>query len=63
MSEGAAPRHDGTDEAHVAALLAVLTRARADEVPHGTPLQQWRTRRLAALGSPAPPENRPSPRR
>jgi hypothetical protein len=37
------------DEAHLAALLAVLARARAGGVRNGTPLQQWRARRLAAL--------------
>ena len=39
----------GGDEAHLAALLAVITLVRADEARHGTPLQQWRARRLAAL--------------
>jgi hypothetical protein len=63
MSERPADRHDGTDEAHLAAVLAVLTLVRADETAQGTPLQQWRARRLAALGSPAPAEGRPSPRR
>ena len=53
----------GDDEAHLAALLAVLTLARADAPPHRvphadshrdperTPLQQWRARRLAALSA------------
>jgi hypothetical protein len=37
------------DEAHVAALLAVLALTRADTVAQTTGLQQWRARRLAAL--------------
>ena len=37
------------DEAHLAALLAVLTLVRGDQAPTGTPLQQWRARRIAAL--------------
>jgi|1185.fasta_scaffold220072_2 hypothetical protein len=41
------------DEAHLAALLAVLALVRADAERHpsanGTPLQEWRARRLAAL--------------
>ena len=41
------------DDAHLAALLAVLTLARADRAPDGTPLQQWRTRRLVALSKDA----------
>jgi hypothetical protein len=49
MSERPADRHDGTDEAHLAAVLAVLTLVRADETAQGTPLQQWRARRLAAI--------------
>jgi hypothetical protein len=40
----------GDDEAHLAALLAVLTAVRADEAEE-TPLQQWRARRLAALST------------
>jgi hypothetical protein len=55
MSAAPAPREDDTDEAHLAAVLAVLTLVRASERQDGTPLQRWRTRRLAALGSPAPP--------
>jgi hypothetical protein len=53
------------DEAHLAALLAVLARTRVDGVRHSTPLQQWRARRLAALTSSTPNPNsaRPSPRR
>ena len=51
--DGAAGATD--DEAHLAALLAVLAAARADGAreagPQGTPLQQWRERRLAALDS------------
>jgi hypothetical protein len=37
------------EEAHLAALLAVLALAAADDDPDRTPLQQWRARRLAAL--------------
>jgi hypothetical protein len=52
------------DEAHLAALIAVLTLTRADGTVNatltGTPLQQWRTRRLAALSRDA---DRPTPRR
>ena len=39
------------DEAHLAALLAVLAMTRTDAPPNGTPLQQWRARRLAALSA------------
>jgi hypothetical protein len=44
------------DEAHLAALLAVLALTRADAgangaARHGTPLEQWRARRLAALAA------------
>jgi hypothetical protein len=41
----------GDDEARVAALLAVLALTRGDAAAHGTPLQQWRARRLAALAA------------
>ena len=41
----------GDDEAHLAALLAVLALTRADTAPQDTPLQQWRARRLAALSA------------
>ncbi len=49
-----APESVADDEAHLAALLAVLTLTRADAAPHGTPLQQWRARRMAALAGRAP---------
>lgn len=58
---GGPPASD--DEAHLAALLAVLALARADGVQRRTPLQQWRARRLAALTSATPTPDRPSPRR
>ncbi len=41
----------GGDDAHLAALLAVLALVRADETPHGTPLQRWRAGRAAALAA------------
>ena len=53
----------GDDEAHLAALLAVLALARADGDQHGTPLQRWRTRRLAALTSSTSASDRPSAHR
>jgi hypothetical protein len=51
----AAPGTD--DEAHLAALLAVLALARAQAPSRSTPLQQWRARRLAALSA----HHRPKP--
>jgi hypothetical protein len=54
------------DEAHLAALLAVLAHASGDGRPddtHLTPLQQWRARRLAALRSSTSTEDVPSRRR
>jgi hypothetical protein len=39
------------DDAHLAALLAVLAVTRAGAAPQRTPLQQWRARRLAALAA------------
>ena len=42
------------DEAHLAALLAVLALARVDAATKGTSLQQWRARRLAALSASSP---------
>ena len=42
------------DEAHLAALLAVLALARVDAATQGTGLQQWRARRLAALSESSP---------
>jgi hypothetical protein len=51
------------DEAHLAALLAVLALTRGDGPSPGTPLQQWRARRLAALASSTPAPERPSPHR
>ena len=47
--EPARSGHAADDEAHLAALLAVLSLTRADAPPHGTPLQHWRARRMAAL--------------
>jgi hypothetical protein len=48
-----ADRSASEDEAHVAALLAALALVRAEAERHpttnGTPLQEWRARRLAAL--------------
>ena len=44
----------GDDEAHLAALLAVLALARVDPAMQGTGLQQWRARRLAALSASSP---------
>jgi hypothetical protein len=61
---GAAGQQDGDapgghDEAHLAALLAVLALMRADAAreaaaAQSTPLQQWRARRLAALSAHQP---------
>ena len=61
---GDSPLRD--DEAHLAALMAVLALTPTDATPDGTPLQQWRARRLAALsasldGRTTPP-TRPLPR-
>jgi hypothetical protein len=51
------------DDAHVAALLAVLALAQADADPSddlpATPLQQWRYRRLAALSAEGASSDRP----
>ena len=51
---GAGDGRLGDDEAHVAALLAVLALARVDAATKGTGLQQWRARRLAALSASSP---------
>jgi hypothetical protein len=68
-------RSASDDEAHLAALLAVLALARAGADPDGgrhddrqggsdgTPLQRWRAGRLAALASSTSSLERPSPRR
>jgi hypothetical protein len=51
------------DEAHLAALLAVLAVAGTGRRADGTPLQQWRARRLAALRSSTSSEDLRSHRR
>jgi hypothetical protein len=51
------------DDVHLAALLAVLALTRTEVAPQGTPLQQWRARRLAALSASAARTGHPaSPR-
>jgi hypothetical protein len=60
---GAGDGRLGDDEAHVAALLAVLALAREDGAPGGEPLRQWRDRRLAALKSSASRTDPRSPHR